>query len=406
MKKGKSETIDITRLRLCDFNPNQMPKNIFDHLKKTISERGFMQPLTVALLESGEYKVIDGHHRLKACKELGWTEIPCYVISDKTEGDIKIDLINMNRTRGEFDHDKYQALVKSLAEEMDTELIRDTLNLEETFQFDEELPEPEQEFNPEGDAKYKIVKGEIFQLGKNRLMCGDSTDENEVKLLLEGNKADMVFTDPPYGVGYEKKVKSKSLGKKTYCKISGDKNLKESEIIWESSFKNIRQNLKEGGAYYVCAPQGGDQMMMMMMMKGSIPCKHELIWIKNAPSFSMGRLDYDYQHEPILYGWVGSHEFMGQGEHTKSIWQVDRERKCDLHPTMKPVKLILNAILNSSKKEEVILDLFGGSGSTLIAAQQSNRRCFMMEIDSYYCSIIIERWEKYTGKKAEKLNGK
>ena len=145
-------------------------------------------------------------------------------------------------------------------------------------------------------------------------------------------------------------------------------------------------------------------MMMMMMMKAGWQVKHELMWKKNAPTFSMGRLDYDYQHEPICYGWNKTHSFYGNGEQNKSIWEFDKPRKCDLHPTMKPIPLVVNACLNSSKTDDIILDTFGGSGTTLIACEQINRKARIMELDPKYVDVIIERWEQFTGEKAVKIN--
>ena len=143
----------------------------------------------------------------------------------------------------------------------------------------------------------------------------------------------------------------------------------------------------------------------MMVAEAGWQVKHELMWEKNSPTFSMGRLDYDYQHEPILYGWNKTHVFHGKGEQNKSVWRYDKPRKCNLHPTMKPIELIANAILNSTVKEELVMDLFGGSGSTLIACEQLGRRCFMAELDPHYCDVIIQRWENLTGKKAKLING-
>jgi DNA modification methylase len=125
--------------------------------------------------------------------------------------------------------------------------------------------------------------------------------------------------------------------------------------------------------------------------------------VKNSPTFSMGRLDYDYQHEPIVYGWNKKHNFYGEGEFNKSIWNIDKPKKCDLHPTMKPIRLVENALLNSSLIGDNVADFFGGSGTTLIACEQLNRKCFMMEFDPHYCDVIIARWEKLTGKTAQKI---
>ena len=141
-------------------------------------------------------------------------------------------------------------------------------------------------------------------------------------------------------------------------------------------------------------------MMMMMMMSAAWQVKHELIWVKSQPTFSMGRLDYDYQHEPICYGWKKSHTFYGKGEQNKSIWHFDKPKESKLHPTMKPIALIENALLNSSKHGDIILDLFGGSGSTLIACEQTGRQCRMMELSEHYVDVIIRRWQDFTGQDA------
>ena len=235
-------------------------------------------------------------------------------------------------------------------------------------------------------------------------MCGDSTKTNDVECLMGGHKADMVFTDPPYNVSFEKKSKE-ILKSKNYAKIENDDlSMDDFKTFLSQVFSNAHDVLKDSASYYVFSCQGGDQELMMMMMREcGIPCRHQIIWVKDAPVFSMGRLDYDYKHEPILYGWVKRHEFQRKGEQDKSVWEYKRTEN-KLHPTMKPVELIGNALLNSTKENDVVLDLFGGSGSTLIACEQLNRQCFMMELDPRYVDVIIDRWEKHTGKKAVKLN--
>lgn len=156
---------------------------------------------------------------------------------------------------------------------------------------------------------------------------------------------------------------------------------------------------------YVTMPQGGTHMMMMMMMmdKAGWQVKHELIWVKN--SLVLGRQDYNYQHEPICYGWNKTHKFYAKGKfHTTSIWNIDRPTKSKEHPTMKPLELIQECLLNSSQENDLIMDLFGGSGSTMMACEQLNRTCYMMELDPKYCDIIIDRWERLTGNKAELID--
>lgn len=247
----------------------------------------------------------------------------------------------------------------------------------------------------------KCKRGDIWQLGEHRLMCGDSTVITDVEKLMNGEEADLLFTDPPYNVNIEQK-KKKILHCNEYNKIEND-NLpaEEFKTFLSDVFKNAYLSLKENASYYVFSCQGGDnEMMMMMMMRESgIPCRHQIIWVKDSPVFSMGRLDYDYKHEPILYGWVKKHTFYRKGDQDKSVWNYPRTAN-KLHPTMKPVELIANALKNSTKENDLVVDLFGGSGSTLIACEQLKRKCRMMELDEHYCDVIIQRWENLTGKKA------
>lgn len=220
--------------------------------------------------------------------------------------------------------------------------------------------------------------------------------------------SNMTFTDPPYGVA----IGSKN---KMLAEVNGSAGIQEDilndtldpqalhDLLMEA-FINLRENSEDDASYYVASPQGGELAMMMMMMRDAgLPVRHLLIWVKNTPTFSMNRLDYDYQHEPIMYTWGKSHKFYGGGEIKSSIWPFDRQTKNDLHPTMKPVALVAEAIKNSSKKGDIVTDIFGGSGTTMIACEQLDRRCYMMELDPHYCDVIIDRWETYTGRKAEKV---
>lgn len=167
---------------------------------------------------------------------------------------------------------------------------------------------------------------------------------------------------------------------------------------------NARLSCKEDASYYVTSPQGGELglMMMMMMRDAGLPVRHMLVWVKNSATFSLGRLDYDYQHEPIFYTWTKKHHNYRKGENRTTIWRYDKPRKCDLHPTMKPVALVGNCLLDATLEGDIVLDLFGGSGTTLIACEQMNRKARLMELDSHYCSVIINRWETLTGLKAVK----
>lgn len=222
--------------------------------------------------------------------------------------------------------------------------------------------------------------------------------------------ADMVFTDPPYGVSIgDKNAALNSVQKAGRCvkNIENDTlGAKELYPILVKAMTNARLSCKSDASYYVTSPQGGELglMMMMMMRDAGLPVRHMLIWEKNCATFSLGRLDYDYQHEPIFYTWTEKHHNYRNGEYRTTIWKYDKPRKCDLHPTMKPIALVVNAIMDATREGDVVLDVFGGSGTSMIACEQTNRKCLMMELDPHYCDVIIARWEKLTGLNAIKIN--
>lgn len=380
-----------------DKNPRKNDEAV-KYVAESIKQFGFKIPIIID--KNGV--IVAGHTRLKASKKLGLEEVPVIIADDLNEEQIKAFRLADNKV-GEIAEWDLDLLNEELEDIID-------LNMED-FGFDMDLDfeskeVEEDDFEIQVPEEPKAKLGDIYQLGNHRLMCGDSTDEENVAKLMNGKKADMLFTDPPYGVNYEKKTKE-VLKSKNYTKISNDDlNLSDFKDFLYNIFTNARQQLKDTASYYVFSCQGGDQemMMMMMMRECGIPCRHQIIWVKDAPVFSMGRLDYDYKHEPILYGWVKKHEFQRKGTQDKSVWEFKRTAN-KLHPTMKPIELIANAILNSIKQNDVVLDLFGGSGSTLIACEQLNRICYTMELDPKYVDVIINRWENLTGGKAVLLNG-
>ena len=267
----------------------------------------------------------------------------------------------------------------------------------------------EDEFNEDAEEIPRRCKEcELWQLGRHRLLCGDSTDAEQVKFLIGGQKANMVFTDPPYGVSIgDKNATLNSVQKSGMCteNIKND-TLKPDRLypLLVKAMTNCRESCADDATYFVTSPQGGELGMMMMMMKDAgLPVRHILIWEKNSATFSLGRLDYDYQHEPILYTWAKKHKNYRKGEFRTTIWKYDKPRKCDLHPTMKPVELVANCMKDGTVEGDSVLDVFGGSGTTLIAAEQLNRNAFVMELDPHYCDVIIARWEKLTGEKAVKI---
>ena len=318
-------------------------------------------------------------------------------------------LLESNIGRGEWDAEKLLAQFArdELADHFDADALQEILDAAETDEAKDGKTDADSV--PSAPETPVSKRGEVYQCGEHRLMCGDSTSAADVTRLMGGGKADMVFTDPPYNVAIGdrnkaineegKKRGQKNLGGRIEQNILGDSGMSDEECgekLWRPAFQNAADNSADYAAIYVTMPQGGTHMMMMMMMmRGSWQVKHELMWLKNQPTFSMGRLDYDYKHEPICYGWKKTHRFFGNGDFTKSVWEFDKPAISKLHPTMKPVALIENALKNSSQINEIILDLFGGSGTTMIAAESLGRKARLMELDPHYCDVIRRRWAEF-----------
>ena len=249
----------------------------------------------------------------------------------------------------------------------------------------------EEDFNFAENTTIKY--GDLFKLGKHFLMCGDATNKNDVLKLMNEKKADMIFTDPPYNVDYEGAA----------GKIQNDK-MKDSAFytFLFSAFTNMFENTKNGGAIYVCHADTEGLNFRNAYKNAGYKLAECLIWVKNALVF--GRQDYHWRHEPILYGWKeGAAHYFVDDRTQNTVWEYNKPKRNEEHPTMKPLKLVGKAITNSSRVGEVVLDLFGGSGSTLIACEQTNRICYMMELDPKYVQTIINRYEIFAKRKAIKI---
>ncbi len=388
-----------------EHNPRRLTKEQYNQLKKSLTKFNLAEVPAV----DTDGKIVAGHQRVATLITMGRGEetIDVRVPNRKlTEAEFKEYNLRSNKNTGEWNYDELSGFEEDLLRDVgfDDKELKEFLPESGKGQedgFDVETAYDKIAKNP------KVKLGDLFQLGSHRLLCGDCTIKENVDKLMGGEKADMVFTDPPYGVSYADKNKflnTIARGNRMQNKISGDhktvKNLQE-DIIYPA-FCRIKEALNTKSSYYITAPQGGDLlMMMMMMMKAGLTLRHMLIWVKN--NHVLGRTDYNYKHEPILYGWVDRHNFYGNGQFQFSTWEINKPNKSDLHPTMKPIALVVNALQNSSKTQDNILDLFLGSGTTLIACEQTGRKCYGMEIDPVYVEIIIDRWEKLTGKEAKKI---
>jgi len=241
---------------------------------------------------------------------------------------------------------------------------------------DDEIPEVEEAITKQGD---------LWILGDHRLLCGDATKKEDVDILMDGKKADMVFTDPPYGVDYK-----------------GIKNddRKGLENLLEKSFQLYKKNIKKGSSVY-CFHSDKCADIFHKVYRKYFHFSSMIIWYKN--SLTLSQTDYQSQHEPCLYGWEksGSHNWYGDRKQI-SVFEFSKESFKN-HTTNKPVSIIIKFLNNSSRKDEILIDLFLGSGSTLIACEKTNRKCYGMELDPHYCDIIVKRWEEFTGKKAKRV---
>lgn len=246
--------------------------------------------------------------------------------------------------------------------------------------------------------------GDLWILGEHRLLCCDARNSDDMALLMDGQKATVCFTDPPYGVSIGAKNRLlnsvQPSGRNLTDVVDDGLTPEQLEAELLTTFVNIREiAMAEDCTLFVCSPQGcGLSMMMMMMQSAGLKARHVLIWVKNQPTFSMGRLDYDYQHEPILLTWLKRHKRPMAGPFKTSVWNVDKPRKCDVHPTMKPVELYANAYLNNSEDGDRVFDPHSGSGTAFIAAEQVGRIAYGSEISPHYCDVIAERYFKFCGK--------
>lgn len=444
------ERVPIAKLRDAVYNPRKdlKPGDVeYERLKKSLVEFDYVDPI-VWNERSGN--VVGGHQRLKIMREMGVTQIDVSVVDLDDTSEKALNLA-LNKTGGDWDLPK----LKDLLEELDTGSFDiemtgfgedDLANLMSQFRADDEVVEDDfdagQEAESIGDPESDA--GSVWRLGRHRLMCGSATSDDDMRLLMDGHMADMVFTDPPYNVDYVGKTKRA-------LKIQNDRM--EDDGFYSFLFDAYACMLefsKPGAAIYVChADSEGVNFRGALQASGWL-LKQCIIWVKSV--LVMGRQDHHWKHEPILYGWKpgGAHRWYGGRKQTtvidnatvlsadqqsdgvvltlsngsrnvvlkvpsyevvhagpdseSTIWRVPKPLRNGDHPTMKPILLCDKAIKNSSREGDIVLDPFGGSGSTLMACEQSGRLCYMMELDPVYVDVIVRRWEKFTGEKAVRID--
>ena len=396
---GATELVDVSTLKTHPRNPR---RGNLDTIRESIRVNGFYG---VLVAQRSTRRILAGNHRFLAARDEGHTSLPVVWVDVGDAEALRI-LAADNRTSdlGGYDDPLLASLLAGLSETAegllgtgytseDLSALLGDLGGEDNTTGGEGGPPPDP--SSELQSKWGTAGGQVWVAGVHRLMCGDSTDRRDVATLLGTNAVDLLLTDPPYGVSYADKnafLNAVAPANRIQKRIEADHgSVGDMATLWRASFGLAHDALKPGGCYYITGPQGGDlSMMMMMIQESGLALKHILIWVKN--NHVLGRSDYNYQHEPILYGWKpgAAHYFGGNGSDT-SVWRFDKPHAAKLHPTMKPVDLWAHAMERGSRRGECVYDPFHGSGTTAVAAQQTGRICYGMEVDPGYVAVQLER---------------
>ena len=396
--KLKVEYVDIDTIKPYKNNAKLHPKEQIEQIKKSIENFGMNDPIGI-----WNNEIVEGHGRILACKELGYKQIPVIKLDHLTDEERKSYIIAHNKLtmNSDFDIDILRTELENLKElDFDLELTGFNVDeLDDIFQVEEETEIVEDEV-PEVPEEPKAKLGDIYQLGNHRLMCGDSTSEEDVAKLMNGVKADMVFTDPPYGVSYEGGLNEKKKQQIKNDNVTGN-NLYNFLL---EVFTNAKKYTNDKSAFYVFYATKTTKEFINAFLDSGLKQRSIIAWYKKGGGFGDFMAQYMNAYEPCIYGSNGDSVNWYGASNEKTVWEINKEKVCDLHPTMKPIEVVSRAINNSSKKEDSVLDLFGGSGSTLIACEQLNRKCYMMELDEHYVSVIIERYINFTGNDVYRLN--
>lgn len=344
----------------------------------------------------GEWVVLDGNMRLNALQELQIDEVQCLIVPEGTDArTLRKIVLDSNSNFGQWDWDL-------LADQWDMDELDaagiDIPDLGGAQQTNTEADDVEEDDFDEttDEIKTRCKAGDIWQLGEHKLLCGDSTKEADIARLMGKEKADLWITDPPYNVNYEGGTDDK-------LKIAND-NMNSGDFFefLKAAFTTAVKVLKEGCSFYIWYASREHVNFETALNAAGLTVREQLIW--NKSSLVLGRFDYHFKHEPCLYGWKdgASHNWYNDRSQT-TVMDFEKPRKNDLHPTMKPVPLFAYQIANFSKKGDIVLDTFGGSGTTIIACENLGRKARSVELDPHYCDVILARWEKLTGKEAVKI---
>ena len=396
----KIETVSIDKIIPYARNPRDN-KHAVAKLVGGLKEFGWQQPIVV----DKDYVIVAGHTRLLAAQQLGMKEVPVKIAADLTPEQIQAYRIFDNRS-----HEESTWIDDLLALEL-MEIRDKGYDLDLTGFDPDELEKflagdveglTDEDAVPEVQEKTVSKPGDVWVCGNHRLVCADAANKAAIDAVMAGALADMVFTDPPYNVNYGSSMKDKVRGNSRA--IKNDNLGTEFYAFLLASCRNLLEVCK--GATYICMSSSELHTLQKAFTEAGGHWSTFVIWAKNT--FTMGRADYQRQYEPILYGWKeGDRHFWCGARDQGDVWFVDKPTANDLHPTMKPVALVERAINNSSKSRDIVLDCFGGSGTTMIACEKTGRSARLIELEPKYCDVIIRRWEEFTGKDAvHKQNGK
>ena len=389
--------VNINEVKSNPKNPRIIKDDKFKKLVKSIKDFPEMMEIRPIVVNT-EMIVLGGNMRLKACKDAGLTKVPVILASDLTEEQQKEFIIKDNVGFGEWDWEQLKEWDTEKLDEWGLELPKFETETLEAHEDDYAVPE---------EIKTDIVIGDIFEIGQHRLMCGDSTIITDVEKLMNGEKADMVFTDPPYGVDFEQ---GKHIGRnkkgedRNFSKILNDeKKGKDLTAFVKEALLNASIVSDVCSIYVWSAPLVEGFSILNAIIESGWHIQSQIIW--NKSPFVIGRADYHWKHEVCWYGYKGkNHQWYG-GRDKSTVWDVEKTKSSDSHPTMKPIKLAEIACLNSTKQNNVVLDMFLGSGSTMVAAHQLKRKCYGMELDPKYCQVIVNRMLKLDPTIEIKRNG-
>ena len=386
------ENVEIKRLKPYERNARTHSPEQIQKIAESINEFGFVNPVLI----DEKYTIIAGHGRVLAAEKLGVLEVPCVFVEDLSDVQKSAYIIADNRLAEDAGWD-FEILSKELEslKNFDFNIELTGFSLDD-IEFDLEKPQIKEEEIPEIKKESKSKPGDIYQLGRHRIMCGDSTDFSDIEKLLAGSKVDLLITDPPYNVDYSGKTKDS-------LKIGND-NMSDSDFenFLQQSFRNADSVMKPGAAFYIWHSDSNGYIFRKACEEVGWKVRQCLIWNKN--SMVLGRQDYQWKHEPCLYGWKdGAAHLWTNDRKQTTVIDYEKPQKSERHPTMKPVGLFDYQVRNNTKKDGTVLDIFGGSGTTLIACEQNGRTAYLMEIFPSYVDVIIERWENLTGKKAFKI---